>query len=125
MRIARGRFHPAVTEEPADDRQPFAERERPRGEGCDVGRENRAAPLLWPQLRASVGELVLHGIGAYGHGEVGPMTVLASGDSGWRKVTYSVFVRSGGDGGEQTTEPSRRRSGRTRNRGCPGDGITG
>ena len=70
MRIARGRFHPAVTEEPADDRQPFAERERPRGESCDVGRENCAARLLWPQLPASVGELVLHGIGAYGHGEV-------------------------------------------------------
>ena len=35
-----------------------------------------------------------------------------------------VSVRSVGDGLEQTTEPSRPRSGRTRNRGCPGDGIT-
>ena len=33
MRVARGRFDPAVTEEPADDRQALAERERPRGEG--------------------------------------------------------------------------------------------
>ena len=32
MRIARGGPHPAVTEQPADDRQPLAERERPRGE---------------------------------------------------------------------------------------------
>ena len=29
MRIARGRFDPAMTEEPADDRQAFAERKRP------------------------------------------------------------------------------------------------
>ena len=33
MRIARGRLGLAVTEQPADDRQPLAERERPRGEG--------------------------------------------------------------------------------------------
>ena len=33
VRIAGGRLHPAVTEQPADDRQPLAERERPRGEG--------------------------------------------------------------------------------------------
>ena len=33
MRIARGRLDPAVTEQPADDRQPLAVRERPRGEG--------------------------------------------------------------------------------------------
>ena len=31
--IARGGFDPAVPEEPADDRQALAERERPRGEG--------------------------------------------------------------------------------------------
>lgn len=36
-----------------------------------------------------------------------------------------VFVRSGGDGDEQITEPSGRRSGRAWNRGCPGDGISG
>ena len=33
MRIARGGPHPAVTEQPADDRQPLVERERSRGEG--------------------------------------------------------------------------------------------
>ena len=33
MRIARSRLHPSVTEQPADDRQALAERERPRGEG--------------------------------------------------------------------------------------------
>ena len=32
MRIARGRLDPTVTEQSADDRQPVAERERPRGE---------------------------------------------------------------------------------------------
>ena len=32
MCIARSRFDAAVTEEPADDRQALAERERPRGE---------------------------------------------------------------------------------------------
>ena len=32
MRIARGRFGPAVTEQPPDDRQTLAEGERPRGE---------------------------------------------------------------------------------------------
>ena len=32
MRIAGNRLDPAVSEKPADDRQPFAERERPRGE---------------------------------------------------------------------------------------------
>ena len=32
MRIARGSLDPAVTEEPADDRQAFAERQRPRSE---------------------------------------------------------------------------------------------
>ena len=30
--VARGGFDPAVPEEPADDRQALAERERPRGE---------------------------------------------------------------------------------------------
>ena len=30
MSIARGRFDPAVTKEPADDRETFAERQRPR-----------------------------------------------------------------------------------------------
>ena len=29
MRIARGRLHPVATEQPADDRQPLAEREGP------------------------------------------------------------------------------------------------
>ena len=33
MRIARGRLRLAVAEQPADDRQPLAERERPRSEG--------------------------------------------------------------------------------------------
>jgi len=33
MRLARDRLHPAVAEQPADDRQAFSERERPRGEG--------------------------------------------------------------------------------------------
>ena len=33
MCVARGRLNPAVTEQPADDRQPLAERKRPRGEG--------------------------------------------------------------------------------------------
>ena len=32
IRVAHGRLHPAVAEEPADDRQPLAECERPRGE---------------------------------------------------------------------------------------------
>ena len=32
MRIACGSVHPAVAGQPADDRQLFAERERPRGE---------------------------------------------------------------------------------------------
>ena len=32
MRIARGRLDSAVTEQPADDRQALAERERPRSE---------------------------------------------------------------------------------------------
>ena len=32
MRIARGRLDPAMTEQPADDRQPLTERERPRRE---------------------------------------------------------------------------------------------
>ena len=32
MCIAGGRLHSAVTEQPADDRQPLAERERPRSE---------------------------------------------------------------------------------------------
>ena len=36
----------------------------------------------------------------------------------------AVFVWSPGEGGEQTAEPSRPRSGRTRNRRWPGDGIT-
>ena len=31
MRISRGRLHPAVTEEPADDWQALAERQRPGG----------------------------------------------------------------------------------------------
>ena len=33
MGAARGRYDPAMAEEPADDRQAFAERERPRGKG--------------------------------------------------------------------------------------------
>ena len=32
MRIARGRLGLAVTQQPADDRQALAERQRPRGE---------------------------------------------------------------------------------------------
>ena len=39
MRIARSRLHPSVTEQPADDRQALAERERParRRSGADRG----------------------------------------------------------------------------------------
>ena len=33
MCVVPGRFDPAVAEEPADDRQAFAECQRPRGEG--------------------------------------------------------------------------------------------
>ena len=32
VRIARGRLDPAMTEKASDDRQPLAERQRPRGE---------------------------------------------------------------------------------------------
>ena len=44
-RVARGGFDPAVTEEPADDRQALAERERPRGKGMtDVMDANVVEP---------------------------------------------------------------------------------
>ena len=47
MGIARGRLHPAVTEQPADDRQALAERERPRGEAVpDVMDAHVAEPGL-------------------------------------------------------------------------------
>ena len=47
MCVARGRLHPAVTEQPADDRQALAERERPRGEGMsDVMDAHVAEPGL-------------------------------------------------------------------------------
>ena len=49
VRIARGRLNPAVTEQPADDRQPLAERKRPRGEAVpDV----MDAHVVEPGLRA-------------------------------------------------------------------------
>ena len=33
----RGRLHPTVTEQAADDRRALADRERPRGKGCAIG----------------------------------------------------------------------------------------
>ena len=40
-RVARGRLHPAATEQSADDRQPLAERERPRAEAVSQNRPRR------------------------------------------------------------------------------------
>ena len=61
MRIARGRLCLAVTEQPADDRQAFAERERPRGEAvADVVDADVVEPCLradGPPGRVNVGHV--------------------------------------------------------------------
>ena len=57
----------------------------------------------------------------------GPMACTCCGSERLSKIwphSLRVFVRSAGDGGEQTIKHWRLRSGRIRNRGWPSDGIT-
>ena len=55
MRIARGRLGLAVTQQPADDRQPLAERERPGGDSRtgDLDSEGKTSSSWSPTRHAS------------------------------------------------------------------------
>ena len=55
MCVVGGGFDPAVTEEPADDRQAFSERERPRGKAVAVPEPEAGTPRRGIRHRQSNG----------------------------------------------------------------------